>query len=66
MVRRKAPSFDKPFSELGKKQKHKEVKSARLGRMKDAKESGTVATIDQKMREKKGKERYKTSGYKKK
>jgi hypothetical protein len=42
----------KSYSELGKKAKSKEMKGAKLTRIKNAKEKGTVALMGQKAREK--------------
>ncbi len=52
MVERKRPNINVDFADLGKKAKHKEMKTASLGRMKMAKEKGTVHKIEQKKREK--------------
>ncbi len=55
MVERKRPNINTKHEDLGKKAKHKEMKTASLVRMKIAKEKGTVETIGQKLREKSAK-----------
>ncbi len=52
MVSRKMPNITKEFSEYGKKEKHKAMKTAKLARRKHSSEAGPLELTRQKAREK--------------